>query len=173
MNNIRPKDLCPKAPYCKDSYIGAPVKAIAHPCEYCGKSPCCCKGNHPFKGCGCGHGGKGICAVVVDDATDKVYLYGDIMHENYHVPGANCVAYVGVKSAGFESSGRQYASEFFEGVQDNNNCLLSHKPIVDDRFQVFLNGLKQRQGAENDYIVKMIIKYTSTSMTSPMSMLLK
>lgn len=96
---------------------------------------------------------KGICTAVVDDANGKVYLYGNIIHENYHIPGNDCLAYTAVESAGFATDGRLSADEFFDGVQDNNNVILANAPIVDNTFLVFLNGIKQREGGEFDYTV--------------------
>ena len=132
------------APYCKKSYIGAPVKAVVHACEYC---TC---GKHGGPGCKCRPAG-GICAAVVDDANNRVYLYGNVVHENYHVPGNECIAHVAVESAGFSATAMQ-EDEFFDGVQDSNNVILSQTPIKDNTFFVFLNGVKQREGAEYDYV---------------------
>lgn len=132
------------APYCKESYIGAPVKSVVHASEYCH----CGKNGGP--GCKCKSKG-GICAAVVDDANNRVYLYGNIVHENYHVPGGNCLAYVAVESAGFHTTALQ-KDELFEGVQDNNNIRLAETPIRDNTFLVFLNGVKQREGNEYDYV---------------------
>lgn len=133
--------------FCKGSYVGSPVKATAHPCPVCKKGPgkCHCKGK-----CGAP---AGICQAVVDDANNIVYLYGNVVFENYHVPGNQCVAFTGVESAGFERSGRRGADEFFEGEQENNNIGLTHVPFKDNSLLVFLNGVKQREGYENDYIV--------------------
>lgn len=97
--------------------------------------------------------GKNICAAVVDDANHLVYLYGNITHENYHVPGNQCVAFTAVEAAGFARDGRLGADEWFEGVQDNNNVSLAHTPFQDNSMFVFLNGVKQRKGAEYDYTV--------------------
>ena len=123
--------------------------------DYCCKE-CGCHGA-PKKGCGCGchrgHNHGAICAVVVDDANDIVYLYGDVQHENYHVPGADCAAYAAVKTAGFEVPTRREADEYWEGEQDDNNIRLGHKPLRDNTFLVFLNGVKQREGAEYDYVL--------------------
>ena len=136
------------APYCKESYIGAPVKAVVHACEYC---KC---GKHPKGDCHCGcHAPKGICSAVVDDANNRVYLYGNIVHENYHVPGGECVAYAAVESAGFTAPGRLEKDEFFEGEQDSNECTLTETPLKDNTLLVFLNGLKQREGEEYDYVL--------------------
>ena len=96
---------------------------------------------------------KGVCAVVVDDANNKVYIYGNVMHENYHVPGGIDTPYTAVESAGFSRDGRMGADEFFDGVQENNSVVLAHVPINDNSFLVFLNGVKQREGAEYDYTV--------------------
>ena len=138
------------APYCKDSYIGAPVKAVVHACEYCH-----CHGKHkPGCGCGCHKQKGGICAAVVDDANNRIYLYGNIVHENYHVPGGNCLAYAAVESAGFTAPSRIDEDEIFEGEQDNNNIRLTHAPLRDNTLLVFLNGVKQREGSENDYVIE-------------------
>lgn len=140
-----------KAPYCKDAYIGAPVRAHVHACEYCNGKGCDhCNGG---KGCGCKNGGS-ICSVVVDDANNRIYLYGDnIVHENYHMPGGNCLAYVAVADAGFEAPNRLDKDEFFEGQQDNNEITLTETPLIDNTLLVFLNGVKQREGEENDYVI--------------------
>lgn len=97
-----------------------------------------------------------LCSIVVDDANNVCYIYGKpgtIVHENYHVPGGDCLTFTGVMSAGFEPAGRMGADEFFEGEQDNNNIYLEHRPMSNSRTLVFLNGLKQREGAEHDYTI--------------------
>lgn len=133
--------------FCKHAYVGAPVKAIAHPCPVCKKGPgaCKCAGK-----CGVP---AGICQAVVDDANNIVYFYGNIVHENYHVPGGACIAYTGVESAGFKRDGRLGADEFFEGEQEHNNIGLTHVPFKDNSLLVFLNGVKQREGNERDYTI--------------------
>lgn len=136
--------------FCKDSYVGSPVKAIAHPCPVCKKGPGKCHCKHK----GCHPAPMGVCQVVVDDANGKVYLYGNVVHENYHVPGGACIAYTAVESAGFETSGRVGADELFEGEQDNNNVTLEHEPLRDNSLLVFLNGVKQVEGPERDYVVE-------------------
>lgn len=127
--------------YPKDAYVGNPVRVVAHACPVCGKKECRC------------HKGSGVCSVVVDDANNKVYLYGNIQHENYHQPGGACIAYTAVESAGFQRDGRLAADEWFEGEQDNNNVVLEHVPLHDNSLLVFLNGIKQREGAEYDYTI--------------------
>lgn len=110
---------------------------------------------HGEKPCGC-HKPRfdgGICTAVVDDANNRVYFYGDVIHENYHVPGNNCMAFTAVESAGFERAGRLGADEFFDGEQDNNNVSLEHCPFQDNTLLVFLNGVKQREGQEYDYTI--------------------
>ena len=134
--------------FCKHSYVGSPVKAIAHPCPVCKKGPGACKCKH--KGCGAP---AGICQAVVDDANGVVYLYGNVVFENYHVPGNACIAYTGVASAGFKANGRLGADEFFDGEQANNTVGLAHVPFKDNSLLVFLNGVKQREGNEYDYTV--------------------
>lgn len=134
--------------FCKHSYVGSPVKAIAHPCPVCKKGPgkCHCKNK-------CAVPPMGICQAVVDDANGVVYLYGNVVFENYHVPGNQCVAFTGVESAGFRRDGRLGADEFFEGEQANNTVGLAHTPFKDNSLLVFLNGVKQREGNENDYTI--------------------
>lgn len=143
--------------YHKTDYIGAPVKnvAIAHQMHRHGDH-----GHHD--GCGCdqlhgehhhGHGCGNLCMAVVDDANDKVYIYGNIVHENYHVPGNQCIAWTSVTSGGFEAAGRMHADEWFEGEQDNNTVRLEHEPTCDKLMLVFLNGVKQREGNEYDYVL--------------------
>lgn len=133
---------------CKESYIGAPVRAYANVCQYC-------------HGKGCSHCGgckkgmcyapkPGICEAVVDDAAGVVYLYGNVKHEDYHVPEQNCIAYTGVPSAGFPYTGSIKADEVFEGEQDNNNIVVAHLPIKDS-VEIYLNGLKQIEGTERDF----------------------
>ena len=132
--------------FCKHAYVGNPVKSIAHPCPVCKKKACECKKD-------CHKAPAGICAAVVDDANGVVYLYGEIFHENYHVPGNNCMAFTGVESAGFGRNGRLGADEWFDGEQDNNNVGLAHTPFKDNSLLVFLNGIKQREGNEYDYTI--------------------
>lgn len=141
--------------YHKTDYIGSPVKnvAIAHQMHEHGEYTCGCGDPHCHGECGHGHG-CGLCMAVVDDANDRVYLYGNIMHENYHVPGNNCISWTGVASAGFESVGRMHADEWFEGEQDNNTVRLEHTPTNDKLMLVFLNGVKQREGNEYDYVLE-------------------
>ncbi len=135
--------------FCKDSYVGSPVKAIAHPCPVCKKGPGKCHCKHK----NCHVPPMGLCQAVVDDANGKVYLYGNIVHEDYHVPGGACIAYTAVNSGGFELDGRMAADEIFEGEQDNQTVILAHTPVIDNSFLVFLNGVKQIVGVENDYTV--------------------
>ena len=96
---------------------------------------------------------EGVCQVVVDDANDRVYIYGNVVHENYHVPGGNCIAYAAVESAGFTAPGRLCNDEVFNGEQDLNEITLEHTPLQDNTFLVFLNGVKQVAGGENDYTI--------------------
>ena len=135
------------SPACKRSYVGNPVRTVAHLCEVCHK---------PYHECTCGHchhHGEGLCAAVVDDANGRVYLYGNVQHENYHVPGGNCIAYTSVVESGF-TNGKLEGDQFFEGVQDQNSCTLDHTPFPGSRTLVFLNGLKQREGEEHDYVLE-------------------
>ena len=98
---------------------------------------------------------RGVCAgckemVSANDAAGVVYLYGNVKHEDYHVPEQNCIAYTGVPSAGFPYTGSIKADEVFEGEQDNNNIVVSHLPIKDS-VEIYLNGLKQIEGTERDF----------------------
>ena len=132
--------------YCKDSYVGSPVKAVAPVCPACKKKGGCkCK-----KSCA---PAPGICTAVVDDASGRVYLYGNVLHENYHVPGNNCIAYTSVQASDMVYNGRRGADEIFVGEQDQNNVTLSKEPFHDNSLLVFLNGVKQVEGPENDYVL--------------------
>ena len=143
---------------CKESYIGAPVRAYANVCQYCHGHGCGHCGGHRVEMCGCGKPKgmcgcakkQGICEAVVDDNAGVVYLYGNVKHEDYHVPSQNCIAFTGVVSAGFPYTGTIKADEIFEGEQDNNNIVVAHTPIPESD-AVYLNGLKQIEGAERDY----------------------
>ena len=136
---------------CKESYIGAPVRAYANVCQYCHGHGCGhCGGKKPCGKGMCGCPKPGICEAVVDDAAGVVYLYGNVKHEDYHVPSQNCIAYTGVVSAGFPYAGSIKADEIFEGEQGNNNIVVAHTPI-EESDAVYLNGLKQVEGAERDY----------------------
>lgn len=131
---------------CKDSYIGAPVRAYANVCQYCGGNGC----NHCGKSGSCNSQKNVICEAVVDDAAGVVYLYGNVKHEDYHVPEQNCIAFTGVVSAGFPYNGTVKKVELFEGEQDNNDIVLSHVPVKDS-VEVYLNGLRQIEGTERDF----------------------
>lgn len=134
-------------PYCKDAYVGSTLKTPGNLCVACHKDKkhCTCAGKD-----GCG----GICQAVVDDANGVVYLYGNVTHENYHVPGGNCIAYTGVTTAGTHPRGRVGADELWEGEQDGNNITLTHEPLRDNTLFVFLNGVKQVYGPEADYVIE-------------------
>lgn len=137
---------------CKESYIGAPVRAYANVCQYCHGHGCGHCGGCPKDGKGmCGMPKQGICEAVVDDAAGVVYLYGNVKHEDYHVPSQNCIAYTGVVSAGFPYTGSIKGDELFDGEQDNNNIRLAHTPIPES-VNIYLNGLKQIEGSERDYV---------------------
>ena len=128
--------------YHKQAYVVAPVKAIAHPCPVCKQKACTCG-----KSCGVP---AGICQAVVDDANGRVFLYGNVVHENYHAPSGECLAFTTVPAAEFFIGS---ADELFEGEQDNNNVTLAHRPFQDNSLLVFLNGVKQVAGPERDYVV--------------------
>ena len=54
---------------CKESYIGAPVRAYANVCQYCHGNGCThCGGKSGM----CGMQRNGICEAVVDDAAGVV-----------------------------------------------------------------------------------------------------
>lgn len=132
----------------KHDYIGNPVKHVALSCPQCGKhyNDCTCGHSH---GCGSNCG----TTIVVDDANDVLYIYGNIIHENYHVPTNECTAWTAAASAGFNAKSLQDADEYFEGVQDQNTVTIKHNPQKDNSFLVFLNGVKQREGEEQDYVL--------------------
>lgn len=139
---MHPQDRFPK-----EMFVGTPLKTIAHPCDYCHGKGCGHCRAHVNPACGCHD--RGICEVVVDDANDLVYIYGNVKHEDFHVP-SDVVAYTAVPSAGFPNTGIRKADEIFEGEQDGNNITVAHK-IMEGTETVYLNGLKQIEGAEFDY----------------------
>ena len=103
---------------------------------------------HPHHKRGCENA---VCGTVIDDINDVVYLYGNVYHENYHIPDS-CQPYVAVASAGFEFNRKLDADEFFDGEQSDNTVRLQHAPLHDNTLLVFLNGVKQREGADYDYV---------------------
>ena len=97
----------------------------------------------------------GLCSVVVDDANNVAYIYGrpgDVVHENYHVPGSDCLSFASVQMPTSEAVvGVQEADEFFVGEHPGDKIALSHTPQANTRMLVFLNGLKQREGDTYDF----------------------
>ncbi len=71
--------------------------------------------------------------IVFDDATDKVYVYGD--------DGAWRMFSYNMKES------TKFGDKIFDGVQDSNIIKLSAVAIA-DTYTVYLNGLKQIEGRD-------------------------
>ena len=122
-------------------------------CHCASHSDCHCK-NHKHN-C-CHNSANGLCSVVVDDANNTVYIYGQpgsVLHENYHVPGSDCLTYASITASSNSAPKIMQVDEFFEGEHSGNNISLQHTPSNTTKMLVFLNGLKQRNGSEYDYTI--------------------
>ena len=97
--------------------------------------------------------GPGLTTAVIDDANEVAYIYGNILHENYHVPEDLCLPYFTVSATAETFRNRNYlwGHELFEGVYSGDNIVLQEKPDVGWPTFVFRNGLKQREGQEYEY----------------------
>lgn len=124
--------------FCKHTYVGAPVKSIAHPCPVCKEKAGECK----CKDGACHMPTPGLCQAVIDDANNLVYLYGNVVHENYHVPGNDCVAYVAVNS-GDANKKIIFTEELYGSLDldvtdpDNPKLTLQHTPAKNGVFLIF------------------------------------
>lgn len=120
------------------------------------RSPC---GND----CGCGSTtgycrsnsilGPGAMSAVIDDANEVTYFYGNIVHENFHVPEEECTPFfiVPTTSDTYVNRNLVWSHEQYEGVFSGNNITLEKLPSTDWPVLVFRNGLKQREGQEYEY----------------------
>lgn len=129
---------------------GEPVRHMCgNPCDPCGtcKKPSCG---------GCGPVKQisriaGISTAVVDDASELTYFYGNILHENYHVPAEECQPYVVVPTNWETYKTLKPKTETFEGEQAGDTVVLEFEPCEARHMFVFLNGLHQDEGADFDY----------------------
>lgn len=120
------------------------------------RSPC-------SDGCGCGSTtgyckaksivGPGAMSAVIDDANELTYFYGNIVHENYHVPEEECTPYFTVPTTSdtYVNKALVWAHESYEGVYSGDNITLGKKPSSDWPVLVFRNGIKQREGQDYEY----------------------
>lgn len=123
-----------------------------------------CNGNLAYKNISCG---DGISAAVIDDASEKTYLYGNIIHENYHVPERECLPFISIPTNMETYERLNIATETFEGTFADNSILLEGEPCKDRHMFVFLNGLHQDEGQEYDYLLDgNKITFTHRNLTS-------
>lgn len=104
-----------------------------------------CKGTSLF--------GPGPMTAVIDDANELTYFYGNILHENYHVPEEECQPFFTVPTTSdtYANKSLSWGHEHFAGVYPNDNIELSCIPSCLWPTMVFRNGLKQREGEEFEY----------------------
>lgn len=97
--------------------------------------------------------GSGLTTAVIDDANEVTYIYGSIVHENYHVPEELCSPYFTVPTTVDTYRNRNYLQghELFEGEYSGDNITLQHIPDAGWPVMVFRNGLKQREGQDYEY----------------------
>lgn len=95
----------------------------------------------------------GLQVAVIDDANEVAYIYGNVLHENYHVPEELCLPYFTVEATAETFRNRNFLQghEMFEGEYSGNNLVLQNKPDAGWPVMVFRNGLKQREGQEYEY----------------------
>ena len=122
--------------FCKHAYVGSPVKPISHPCPVCKGKPGECK----CKDGACHMPAPGLCQAVIDDANNLVYLYGNVVHEDYHIPGNDCVAYVAVNAP--QSNKAIVFTQEMDSTRDISDpshpkLTLKHTPIKNGVFMVF------------------------------------
>lgn len=111
----------------------------------CGNTPCQCS---PFKEI---TRLAGVSTAVIDDANERVYLYGNILHEDYHHPVEECQPYITIPTTIQTFRNLVFETEVFSGEMPSNTITLKHTPSKDWPVEVYLNGLNQVQGQEADY----------------------
>lgn len=90
-------------------------------------------------------------AVVVDDANDVSYLYGNVQYEENHRPEEECLPFVAIPTKWENRTQMMFSTEVFQGEFPNNAIELKHCPNKKHPVLVFLNGLHQDEGQEYDY----------------------
>ncbi len=120
----------------------------------------------PQCGCGCGRCSEsrnplvkeinrtaGLSTAVIDDANEITYIYGNIIHENYHMPLGECQPFIVLPTNLETYRTLVFKTEMFDGVMLNDKIILAEVPSADWPVMVFRNGLKMREGQENDYVI--------------------
>ena len=97
---------------------------------------------------------SGISTAVIDDANELTYLYGNVMHENFHVPTSKCQPYVAVPSTWETWKHFMPTTEVYEGTFADNTIILTETPSDVRPMFVFLNGVHQDEGQTYDYIIE-------------------
>lgn len=95
----------------------------------------------------------GINTAIIDDANEKVYFYGNVQHESFHVPAAECQPYVIVPGSYENYNQLLPKTETFEGDFADNTIILAERPDRARHMFVFLNGAHQDEGQEFDYVL--------------------
>lgn len=93
----------------------------------------------------------GVSTAVIDDANERVYLYGNILHEDYHVPSEECQPYITIPTTIETFRNLVFSTEVFDGEFPDNTIQLAHTPSAAWPVEVYQNGLNQVQGQEADY----------------------
>jgi hypothetical protein len=94
---------------------------------------------------------NGLSTIVIDDANQIAYIYGNVIHENYHQAGKGCESYTVLPiDVAAQQTYKETADEIYEGEFPNNTIQLNFEPSNEPA--VFLNGLKQIKGQEYDYV---------------------
>lgn len=101
---------------------------------------------------------QGIKLAVIDDANAKVFLYGNVVFENNHVPKEDCGGVVAVAVAvGDFGANYKDVQEVINGEVPGGEYTINAQVAT---IQVYRNGLYLLEGNEYDYTL--IKKGTST-----------
>lgn len=93
--------------------------------------------------------------IVIDDANETTFFYGNVVHENYHKPENVCSPFVAVPTNMLTYTGNDYPQghEIFDGIASQNSITLKNTPDKTWPVFVFKNGLKQIEGDERDITI--------------------
>lgn len=138
------------------------MQSLTFPCGDCqcagAHAECKCKDGVNGKGCGCGNITSTFAGntIVIDDANEISYLYGNVVHENHHKPETVCSPFVAVPTniSTYTKNNYPQGHEVFDGVASDNSITLAHTPDTGWPVIVFKNGLKQVEGDARDYTLK-------------------